>query len=48
VFSNTAARIPTARFAQQEFGGHFVYVRDAVLREIRGFIEQHVLTSQAG
>lgn len=37
----TAARIPTTRFAPQEFGGHFVYVRDAVLREIRGFIDQH-------
>ncbi|HET9216627.1 MAG TPA: hypothetical protein VFR18_06585 [Terriglobia bacterium] len=30
-----------ARFAPQEFGGHFVYVRDAALRVIRTFIEQH-------
>ena len=37
----TAARIPNARFATQEFGGHFVYVRDAVLREIRAFIDQY-------
>jgi pimeloyl-ACP methyl ester carboxylesterase len=43
----TAARIPDARFAQQEFGGHFVYVRDAVLREIRTFIEQHGRTPSA-
>ena len=37
----TAARIPNARFATQEFGGHFVYVRDAVLGEIRAFIDQY-------
>ena len=37
----TAARIPNARFATQEFGGHFVYVRDAVLGEIRRFIDQY-------
>jgi hypothetical protein len=43
----TAARIPNAQFAQQEFGGHFVYVRDAVLREIKAFIEQHGRTTQA-
>jgi pimeloyl-ACP methyl ester carboxylesterase len=37
----TATRIPNARFSRQEFGGHFVYVRDAVLGEIRAFIDQH-------
>jgi pimeloyl-ACP methyl ester carboxylesterase len=36
----TAARIPNARFLTQEFGGHFVYVREAVLEEIRTFFEQ--------
>lgn len=35
----SAAHIPNARFAPQEFGGHFVYVRDAVLGEIRAFID---------
>ena len=38
---HTAARIPNARLATQEFGGHFVYVRNAVLGEIRAFIDQH-------
>ena len=37
----TAARMPNARLATQEFGGHFVYVRDAVLEEIRAFIDQY-------
>ncbi len=37
----TAEGIPNARFATQEFGGHFVYVRDAVLGEIRAFIDQY-------
>jgi pimeloyl-ACP methyl ester carboxylesterase len=37
----TEARIPNARFASQEFGGHFVYVRDAVPREIRAFIDTY-------
>ena len=37
----TAARILNARLAPQEFGGHFVYVRDAVLGEIRAFIDQY-------
>jgi pimeloyl-ACP methyl ester carboxylesterase len=38
---HTAAGIPQARLSPQEFGGHFVYVRDAVLREIRAFLDQH-------
>lgn len=43
----TAAGIPEARFAPQEFGGHFVYARDAVLKEIRAFIDEHGRTPEA-
>lgn len=43
----TAAGIPKARFAPQEFGGHFVHVTDAVLKEIRAFIDEHGRTPEA-
>jgi pimeloyl-ACP methyl ester carboxylesterase len=42
-----SAGIPNARFAPQEYGGHFVYVRDTVLAEIRRFIARALLPADA-
>jgi pimeloyl-ACP methyl ester carboxylesterase len=44
---HTAAHIPNARLATEEFGGHFVYVRNAVLDEIRAFIGHADRTPEA-